>query len=357
MRIRSLALVPVALFSLATPALADIPPRPKPADVGKPKKPAEPPADKPAEPAAADPVKPAEVPAEPAAADPAKPTEPTPAEPAAAEPTEAEQIAAFKKVLGAIEGPAKAAPLGDVATIDVPAGYWFVPKEGTITFDQTIENLHDAKSVGVLVKGDMQTVVYFSFDPIGYVDDDERDLDAGELLTTMREGTTQSNAQRASMGYPAIELIGWVKEPFYNDKTQSLEWALSFREAGQTGDGTANYNTRRLGREGVMSVTLATAPAKVADAVVEMNTNLANFAYVPGKDYASFKEGDRMAEIGLGALVAGGGALALAKVGFFKKFWKILAAGGAALVAGVAKLFGRKKKETDIVASDDTSGT
>ncbi len=333
MRIRSLALVPVALISLSAPALADIAPPelapPKPADTGTDKAPAP------------TPDKPADAAPEPAA------------------PTEAEQIAAFKKALGAIDGPAKAASLGGVATMDVPAGYWFVPKEGTPLFDQTIENLHDPKSVGVLVKGDMQTVVYFAFDPIGYVNDDEPDLDAAEILTGMREGTTQSNAQRASMGYPAIELLGWVKEPFYNDKTQSLEWALSFREAGETGEGTANYNTRRLGREGVMSVTLATSPSKVPDAVAEMNTNLANFAYVPGKDYASFKEGDRMAEIGLGALVAGGGALALAKVGFFKKFWKILAAGGAVLVAGIAKLFGRKKKETDIVASDDagSSGT
>ncbi len=324
MRIRSLALVPVALFSLAAPALADIPPEPP----------------KPTEPAAGEPTEPADKAAEPAV-----------------EPTEAEQIAAFKQALGAVDGPAKAVSLGGVATMDVPAGYWFVPKEGMPMFDKTIENLHDPKSVGVLVKGDMQTVVYFSFDPIGYVNDDEPDLDAAEILSGMREGTTQSNAQRASMGYPAIELIGWVKEPFYNDKTQSLEWALSFREVGQPGDGTANYNTRRLGREGVMSVTLATSPDKVPAAVTEMNTNLANFAYVPGKDYASFKEGDRMAEIGLGALVAGGGALALAKVGFFKKFWKILVAGGAVLVGGIAKLFGRKKRETDVVASDDAGSS
>lgn len=340
MFLRSLALVVplscAALAPLASTARADEAP-PKPLTGEAPK---DAPADAPKDPAGE--AKPGEVPGDaPKDAPPEK------------ELSEAEQLKALKAHLGAIDGPSKGAPLGDIATIDVPAGYWFVPKAGTTAFDQLIENIHDDDSCGVLVKGDtMDSVVYFSFDPIGYVDDKERDLDSDDLLKTMREGTTQSNIQRQQMGYKPIELIGWVKEPFYNEATQSLEWALSFRESGATDEGTANYNTRRLGREGVMSVTLATTPAQVPTAVVEMNKNLGGFAYVAGKDYGSYKEGDRMAEIGLGALVVGGGAVALTKLGFFSKFWKLLAAGGAVVVGGIAKLFGRKKKEPEIVVPD-----
>ncbi|MBL8784328.1 MAG: DUF2167 domain-containing protein [Deltaproteobacteria bacterium] len=314
----------VALLLSALPAYADeAPPRP-------------------IEPAPAEP-KPAEVPT---------PAEPK-AEPAAAEPTPAEALAAVKKELGAIEGPSKAAPIGDIATVDVPAGYWFVPREGTVAFDRLMENIHDPESMGVLIKGDLETAVYFSFSPIGYVKDDESDLNADDLMKSLREGSTQQNIQRKAQGMAEIEIVGWTKEPFYNKTTRSLEWATRFKNVGDTGNGTVNYNTRRLGREGVMAVVLATAPDNVEKAVVEMNANLGAFGFLPGKDYASFQEGDRVAEIALGGLVAGGAAVALAKVGFFKKFWKILVAAGAGVVGLFAKLFGGKKKTDEVVANDD----
>ena len=330
--LKRLCLSLVPCFAVAAAAHADVPPQPGPApspDAGK-------------------------IDGGGAAPDPAGDKAPTGEE----APSEAEQLAAFKKALGAIEGPSQGAKLGDVATIDVPAGYWLVPQEGTALLDKTVENIHDPKSVGALVKGDLDTVLYFTFDPIGYVKDDERDLDAAELLQSMREGTAQENLTRKASGFAQIEITGWMKEPFYNDKTQSLEWATSFREVGSQGTGTSNYNTRRLGRDGVMSVVLACDPAVMQAEVEAMNKNLGSFLYVPGRDYGSYKEGDRMAEIGLGALVVGGAGVALAKVGFFKKFWKLLVAGGAIVLGGIAKLFGGGKKkaaaEESVIKSDES---
>jgi uncharacterized membrane-anchored protein len=303
------------VLGVASPVLADVIPPPKPDE------------------------------ADPQAAPP--PDAPTPAE------EEAAAFAALKQHLGAIDGPQKAAALGDLATIDIPAGYWLVPQSGAGEFDRMMDNIPDPKAVGVLVKDDLKSNVYFTYDPMGYVADDEPDLDADALLTTMREGTAAQNTQRQQIGMKPIELVGWVKEPFYNKATKSLEWATSFREIGTDAPPTTNYNTRRLGRDGVMSVILATSPENLDAAVSAMNTHLDTFMYVPGRDYASFTQGDRVAEIGLGALVVGGGALALAKVGFFQKFWKILVGIGAVLVAGVAKLFGGRKK--DVAAEPSAS--
>ncbi len=311
-----LSLMTGVLFFAAAPAHADVIPPPKPEEANP----------------------------QPAPAD-----APTPAEPAE---DDAASLAALKEHLGGIDGPKSGAALGELATIDIPAGYWLVPQSGAAEFDRMMDNIPDPQAVGVLVKDDLKSNVYFTYDPMGHISDEEPDLDPDELLTTMREGTVAQNTQRQQMGLKPIELVGWVKEPFYNKASKSLEWATSFRDIGSDAPPTTNYNTRRLGRDGVMSVILATAPENLDAAVAAMNTHLDTFVYVPGRDYASFTQGDRVAEIGLGALVVGGGAAALAKVGFFQKFWKILVGIGAVLVAGVAKLFGRKK---DVAAEPSAS--
>lgn len=272
--------------------------------------------------------------------------------------SERELWVALRKQLDAVDGPKQGVAIGELATIDVPEGYWLVPAAGMTRFDQMMENIHDPDGVGALVKmspdGGMDYALYFSFEAIGYVKDDDRDLDADELLASLRDGARSSNQQRKAQGYPEIEIVGWSKQPFYNPDTQSLEWGTIFRQkdAPQGDTGTVNYNTRRLGRDGVMSLVLAADPEGIEGSIADMNVALRTFAYLPGKDYASFKEGDRIAEIGLGALVVGGGAAVLMKVGFFKKFWKLLALIGAGIVGFFAKLFRRKEKPSEVVAGD-----
>ncbi|MCA9513964.1 MAG: DUF2167 domain-containing protein [Myxococcales bacterium] len=269
----------------------------------------------------------------PAAADPER--EPTPEE-------RADMLATMKRELGAIEGPATGVELGDVATIDVPAGHWLVPTSGMARFNSIIENLADPTAIGAIATDDMDEVVYFSFDAVGYVKDDDRDLDADDLLESLREGTRQHNEQRRRLGYQELELTGWAQEPFYNEVTRSLEWAPRLRHLGDTEE-WVNYNTRRLGREGVIEVVLATSNERLAGALTRMNADLAGLAFVPGKDYASFREGDRIAEYGLGGLVVGGAVAVAAKMGFLKKFWKLIVGFLAVVGGGIAKLFGRKK--------------
>jgi uncharacterized membrane-anchored protein len=72
---------------------------------------------------------------------------------------------------------------------------------------------------------------------------------------------------------------------------------------------------------------------------------LTGYRFQPGNTYAEFVPGkDRLAEIGLTVVIAGGAGVALVKSGLLARFWKVLVAGGAALVAGIGRLFGRGKK-------------
>jgi len=68
-----------------------------------------------------------------------------------------------------------------------------------------------------------------------------------------------------------------------------------------------------------------------------------------GQAYADFREGDRVAEYGLGALIVGGAAAVAAKKGFFAVIAKFLIAGWKLLLVGLVavggffkRLFGRR---------------
>ena len=69
---------------------------------------------------------------------------------------------------------------------------------------------------------------------------------------------------------------------------------------------------------------------------------LKNFDYVSGEKYSEWKQGDKVAAFGLGALVLGGAAAVATSKGGFKMVFLAIAAGAAALWGGFKKFFGRK---------------
>lgn len=234
--------------------------------------------------------------------------------------------------------------LEDIATIKVPEGVAFVGgRAESKKFMVATENLVSNQEVGILVP----TVdgeswwMSFEFDPIGYVKDEDQDLDASKLLTSMTEATERGNAERKNRGWEELHIVGWHTAPRYNPSTHNLEWATKLRST--TGE-NVNYNVRLLGRRGVMSVTLVASQDQLEPMIARMQTLIAGFAYTPEQSYAAFKPGDKVAEYGLAALIAGGTLAVAAKSGLLGKFWKLLVAGGVALAAGLRKLFGGKKK-------------
>ena len=70
---------------------------------------------------------------------------------------------------------------------------------------------------------------------------------------------------------------------------------------------------------------------------------VASSSPVDGERYSDWKEGDKVAAYGLGALVLGGAAAVATSKGGFKAIGIAILAAVAALWGGIKKLLGRKK--------------
>ena len=238
-----------------------------------------------------------------------------------------------------LEGPATAA-LGDIAEIDVPEGYRFTGDSGTQKIMQAFGNPISGRELGYLDRQEADWFLVFEFDDGGYVNDDEKDALADDaLLGSIREGTRQSNEERRRRGWPTLEVVGWEHPPHYDEQTHNLEWAPRLR--AENGGLLVNYNTRILGRRGVMEVTLVADTEQLAETLPTFKELLGDFRFTSGNTYAEYRKGDKLAKYGLGALVAGGAAAVALKTGLLAKIWKFLVIGVVAVVTALRKLIAR----------------
>jgi uncharacterized membrane-anchored protein len=231
--------------------------------------------------------------------------------------------------------------LGTTAKVGVPDGYVFAGAKDTRVIMEANHNPITGREIGFVAPGGEDWFAVFEFDDVGYVRDDEKDsLDAAALLESIKAGTAASNKERVQRGWPTMTILGWEQMPRYNETTHNLEWAV---RAESEGAPVINYNTRLLGRGGVMEVTLVTDPAALAETLPKFKTMLAGFEFKPGQRYAEFRAGDKAAAYGLTGLIVGGTTAALVKSGAFKWVWKALVAAGLGIAAFVRKLFSRNK--------------
>jgi uncharacterized membrane-anchored protein len=242
-----------------------------------------------------------------------------------------------------VHGPGKG-DMKDIASIDVPQGYMFAKASDVGKLMELMENPVSGREVGFIAPQDMSWFMVFEFDEIGYVKDDERDkLDAGAILSNIKEGTAAANEERKKRGWASLDIVGWEQEPKYDPKSNNLTWAIRAQSGGSQ---VVNFNTRILGREGVMEVALVTDPPQLAAVTPVANQLLGDYSFNPGKRYAEFSKGDKIAKVGLAALIAGGGVAVAAKTGLLQKLWKVLVAIAIAIAAGFKKLFGKKEEST-----------
>lgn len=258
------------------------------------------------------------------------------------QPRDANYILQELQKLGWQRGPGEGAIAGK-AKIKIPEGYAFLDDRNTRRF---IELMGNPPRDGhyTLAPAALDWFAIFSFDPVGYVKDDEK-IDADALLKSLKEGDERGNEERKRLGMSAIFTDGWHVSPHYDAGTKRLEWGLRLRD--DKGRSNVNYTSRLLGRSGVMSAVLVTSPQTLNEDMKLFNGALKGFEFVAGEKYAEFKSGDKIAEYGLAALVVGGAAAAAAKSGLLKSLGKFLwviiggaIAGGWALMK---KLFGRKE--------------
>ncbi len=252
------------------------------------------------------------------------------------------------------KGPTTAS-LKDIAELQVPAGYILADAAGTKKLLAAMGNPTSDAEMGLLMPTNRDWFVVFEFDRSGYVKDDDKDkLDPDPMLKAIQRGNEQGNKERKKMGVPPMTILGWEQPPKYNPETHNLEWAIRGESEGKL---IVNYNTRLLGRKGVMQVSLVVEPEKLAATMPAYQVVLQDYSFKTGEKYAEYRSGDKVAKYGLAALVTGGAAVVAVKSGllsmllvFAKKLWVLLVAGVAAVINFFKRLInggGRRKPNAE----------
>lgn len=241
-----------------------------------------------------------------------------------------------------------------VATLRLGEKYHYLAPRETSQLLQLWGNPPDDSTQGAIYPADVSPfsdggwAVFLTYIDEGHVDDsDAKDINYDDMLEDMKAGVEANNAARKEAGYPQMHLLNWAEPPRYDAATKKLYWAKEIQSEGSEVH-WLNYDVRVLGRTGVLSMQAVAPMDQLAQIRTEMRPLLEIAEFNEGQRYAEFDAStDRMAEYGLGALIAGGVA---AKLGLFGKllafvmlFKKFFIVGLIAVGGLVFKLLGKKK--------------
>lgn len=266
------------------------------------------------------------------------------------------------QIQAAYQAAAKAAQNGpaditliDQAKLKLPKGYAFIPKAEAQALMSAMGNSAGDDMLGMIMPEDenQNWFIDVSFEKAGYIkDDDAKDWNADELLSSLKEGTEETNKMRKERGIPEFEVIGWVEKPNYEAGSHRLVWSANTKDKGAaaTDEQGVNYNTYALGRDGYISMNLVTGMSSVEQEKPVAKQLLAALEFNEGKKYSDFNEStDKVAEYGLAALVGGVAAKKLgllAIIGaFLAKSVKLIGIAAVGGFAALRKFFGGKDKD------------
>ena len=232
--------------------------------------------------------------------------------------------------------------VGVVATVSLENNLYFLDEDSTRRF-LVLNGNPAVDDTYTLAPEKAEWFAVFSFEQSGYVADND-EIDADQLLDTLKQQSAAAQDERRSQGLGDLILDGWAVPPHYDTETNLLEWGTKIHD--ETGMEFVNYTTRILGRNGVMSATLVTDPINLNAHVADFHQALKGFDFLPGEKYAEYRQGDRLAEFGLAALIVGGAAAAAGKTGLLKTIGLALFAGFAVVASGVGAVYRRVFKRT-----------
>ncbi|MCB9743602.1 MAG: DUF2167 domain-containing protein [Alphaproteobacteria bacterium] len=239
---------------------------------------------------------------------------------------------------------------GGLATLSLPEDYLYLGPKGADKVLQAWGNPAGGGGLGMIVPADVSLfteagwAVLLIYEADGYVeDDDAEDIDWGDLLEEMQEGTEEDNDIRRQQGLMAIHLEDWAEPPHYDTSRKLLYWATVLR--GDDGGRSLNYDIRVLGRRGVLAMSAIATVEQLPTLKPEMERVLTFATFNEGHRYEDFDPDlDDVAAYGIGALVAGKLA---SKAGLFAvlgafllKAKKLVVLGVLALGAAAKNLFG-----------------
>ena len=264
-----------------------------------------------------------------------------------AEKKEADAAADKAKILG----PAQIA-LQDQGMLALPEGFSFLPQPEAGRLMRAYGNSDSSALAGLIVpegaNGDWWATLEFV--KAGYVkDDDAKNWNADQLLSSLKEATKDQNEDREKRGFPAVEITGWIEPPVYDAPTHRLIWSALVRQIG----GERRRGLRQLQYLCARARRLFQPRSHHLKSAIEADKSvaralLADITYNKGKGYEDFDaSSDHIAAYGLAALIGG---VALKKLGLFAlgaafvlKFAKVIGLGAIVVVAALRRVLGRAK--------------
>lgn len=194
----------------------------------------------------------------------------------------------------------KSVRLCDVLDFKLTRGVAILHQKGTQGLNYLTEN-PQTDECATIAPVSMDWFVMLNYVPIGYVSDDGK-LDADALMESMKKANEVGNQERAKHGWAPLEMVGWINKPTYDASTGRLIWAVRLVSEG---DETVNYETRLLGRRGVIEIMLVSAPEDMQRAIKEFNQLSKGLSFMPGERYKEVKPSDRRAKQTLSDLIVG----------------------------------------------------
>lgn len=236
-----------------------------------------------------------------------------------------------------VKGPSTA-NIGPMAQIKLRKGYVALNGSETRRLLESMQNLTSGEELALVGTEGLDYFAVYAFDNIGYVKDDEKSsIDADALLSQIKKNNLAANKKKKEKGWKTMDVVGWAIPPRYNSQTHNLEWAI--RYVDDQGQEVVNYNTRYLGRLGVMKVVLVCDTDKLNSTINDFQNIMTDFNYVKGNSYSEFVQGDKIAKYGLGALIVGGAAAAAVKSGLWKYLGKMIFALGLGAVVFAKSIY------------------
>ena len=199
------------------------------------------------------------------------------------------------------------------------------------------------------------SVIFKSYHQEGYIpSNDWAEMNDKALMAAIMENTEEANCQRQEQGIEErIEVLGWLKAPEYNPKTNTVYWAI---EASQGSDRIANSVALKLSRHGYEQLTWVTPKVFYKAKGGELDLALHAHQFPMGDRYEDYVSSDKMAPYGIAGLVA---SVAGAKVAqdkeissvflLIKKFAGFIAAACIVLFYSAVKFLKQKKESKPLM--------
>lgn len=235
-------------------------------------------------------------------------------------------------------GPVTASVAGQ-SHIYVPDGYMFLSPPASEQFLQLNGNPTQGDGDYILSPENQRWFSVFYFQKTGFVKD-EKDITPEQqqkTLDALEAQTKLDNKIRKRNGWPSLTVLGWALKPQYDYSTKRLEWATILQSTD--GQDDVNFNTRILGRYGVMGVDLVDNKNDIEKVIPTFNGLLDYFSFNPGNKYSDHQAYDKVAKYGLLGLIAGGAAAAVVKTGILAAIFAAIAGFSKAIIIFILAAF------------------